>query len=220
MTEGAPGERANRANRASGTSRAGRASRAGRRPGQPDTRAMIVDAARLQFAEKGFDGTSIRAVARAAQVDSALVHHYFESKEDLMLAALALPIDPREFVPDLLSRGLDELPERLAQLFLRVWEDEAQRLPLTAMVKAAITSEGAADVLRTGWARMIVEPLAAAIGTSDGRVRAEMVASQLVGMAIARYILRIEPLASTPVTDIEPRLASTIRQALGGTGRT
>src|ERR1700739_4233560 len=68
----------------------------GRRPGNADTRQEIVEAAARVFAEKGYDGTSLRAVARAAGVDPALVHHYFDGKADLFVTAMALPFDPRE----------------------------------------------------------------------------------------------------------------------------
>jgi AcrR family transcriptional regulator len=193
-----------------------------RRPGRPsrlaasDTRAAILEAARAEFAGKGFDAASVRSVARAAGVDAALVHHYFGSKDGLMLAALALPIDPREVVPELLAGGFEGLPDRIAGLFLSVWESEETRTPLLGMVKSAVTSDNAADLLRNGWARMIVEPVAAALGTPDARLRAEVVASQLLGMAMARYVIGLEPIASTPAEALRPRLAATIRVALAG----
>ncbi|MGH3507957.1 MAG: TetR family transcriptional regulator [Nocardioidaceae bacterium] len=194
-----------------------------RRPGRPrreqdrpDTRDAILAAARDEFAAKGFDAASMRAVARAADVDPALVYHYFGSKEGLMLAALSLPIDPREVVPRMLADGFEGLPERIADLFLSLWESEGTRTPLVAMVRSAATSENAADLLRSGWARMIVEPVAAALSTPDARLRAEMVASQLLGLAMARYVIRIEPLASAAPSDVVPRLAGTIRTALAG----
>jgi AcrR family transcriptional regulator len=194
-----------------------------RRPGRPrregdgpDTRDAILAAARDEFAAKGFDAASMRAVARGAEVDPALVYHYFGSKEGLMLAALALPIDPREVVPRMLAEGLEGLPERIAQLFVTIWESEETRTPLLAMVRSATTSENAADLLRSGWARMIIEPVATALGTPDARLRAEMVASQLLGLAMTRYVIRIEPLASAAAADVVPRLATTIRAALAG----
>ena len=194
-----------------------------RRPGRPrrerdlpDTRDAILAAARDEFAAKGFELASMRAVARSAEVDPALVYHYFGSKEGLMLAALALPIDPREVVPRMLADGVEGLPDRIASLFLSVWESEDTRTPLMAMVRSAATSENAADLLRSGWARMIVEPVAAALGSPDARLRAEMVASQLLGLAMTRYVIRIEPLASADPSDVVPRLAGTIRTALAG----
>ena len=87
--------------------RAGRAPRRGRRPGAPDTRAAVLEAARSAFADKGFAGTTIRSVAAAAGVDAALVHHYFGTKDDLFLAAMELPVDPREVIGPALSGGPD-----------------------------------------------------------------------------------------------------------------
>ena len=96
---------------------------AGRRPGGPDTRGQILAAARKSFADKGFGGTTIRAVAAEAGVDPALVHHYFGSKDDLFLAALEIPVDPRALVPAVFEAGVDGGGERLLRLFLSVWDD-------------------------------------------------------------------------------------------------
>ncbi len=185
-----------------------------RHPDQPDTRAAILEAARAEFAVKGFEGASLRAVARGAGVDASLVHHYFGTKEGLMIAALELPFDPRELVPQMLADGVDSLPDRLARQFVTIWESEDERRPMLALIKAAVTSEAAADVVRTGWAQMIVEPLAIAMDTPDARLRAELVASQLVGLAMLRYVIAVEPLASADPEDVIARLAVTIRAAL------
>src|SRR3954462_6156130 len=107
-----------------------RAPRRGRRPGAPDTRATILDAARSAFAESGFAGTSVRAVAAAAGVDAALVHHYFGTKDDLFLAALELRIDPRVAILPVVEGGVDGAGERIMRLFLSVWDDDETRLPL------------------------------------------------------------------------------------------
>src|ERR687890_2439282 len=100
-----------------------RAPRRGRRPGAPDTRATILDAARTAFAQKGFAGTTIRAVATAAGVDAALVHHYFGTKDDLFLAALELPVDPRVALAPAIAAGPDGAGERMLRVFLSVWDD-------------------------------------------------------------------------------------------------
>src|SRR5512140_313481 len=101
------------------------APRRGRRPGAPDTRAAILDAARSAFAEKGFGGTTIRGVAAEAGVDAALVHHYFGTKDDLFVAALELPVDPRQAIAPALVDGPDGAGERLLRVFLGVWGDPA-----------------------------------------------------------------------------------------------
>jgi AcrR family transcriptional regulator len=98
--------------------------RRGRRPGSPDTRAAILVEARALFAAKGYAGTSVRAVATAAGVDAALVHHYFGTKDDLFLAALRAPLDPREVLAPVAAAGVDGAGERLVRIFLSVWDDE------------------------------------------------------------------------------------------------
>src|SRR4051812_39471436 len=100
-----------------------RAPRRGRRPGAPDTRATILDAARSAFAESGFAGTTVRGVAAAAGVDAALVHHYFGTKDDLFLAAMELPVDPRGVIAPAVAGGIDGAGERLLRAFLSLWGD-------------------------------------------------------------------------------------------------
>src|SRR5918912_3213202 len=95
----------------------------GRRPGAPDTRATILDAARALFAERGFAGTTIRGVASAAGVDAALVHHYFGTKDDLFLAAMELPVDPRRVLAPALTGDVGAAGERLLRAFLSMWDD-------------------------------------------------------------------------------------------------
>ena len=97
--------------------------RRGRRPGSPDTRAAILAEARTRFAAQGYAGTSVRAVAAAAGVDAALVHHYFGTKDDLFLAALELPVDPRRLVAPVVAGGPAGAAERFLDVFLSAWDD-------------------------------------------------------------------------------------------------
>ncbi|HEX2288832.1 MAG TPA: helix-turn-helix domain-containing protein, partial [Pseudonocardiaceae bacterium] len=96
--------------------------RSGRRPGNQDTRQSILDAARAMFAERGFDGASIRAIATEAKVDPALVHHYFGTKDKLFLESMNMPLNPAELVPKALSGPREEVGERLVRLVLSVWD--------------------------------------------------------------------------------------------------
>src|SRR6266545_3836915 len=96
--------------------------RTGRRPGNQDTREAILAAARATFADRGYDRASIRAIATSAGVDPALVHHYFGTKEELFLATVNAPIDPREVIPEILAGSRDEIGERLVRMFVRVWD--------------------------------------------------------------------------------------------------
>lgn len=190
------------------------APRRGRRPGAPDTRAAILAAARELFAAQGYAGTSVRSIAAAAGVDASLVHHYFGAKDDLFLAALELRVDPRVVVPPVFEGGLDGAGERLMRLFVSVWDDEEKRLPLLGLVRGALDS-GGQQLVRDGFLRMVLEPLAAGLGVDDER-RMLLVASQLMGVVLLRYLLAVEPLASLPADELVALYAPTLQRYLSG----
>ena len=190
--------------------------RPGRRPGNPDTRAGVLAAAKAEFAGKGFDRTTIRGVARSAGVDPALVHHYFGSKDDLFLAAMEIPFDPREAIPALAEGGIAGLGERIVGLFVGVWDVEANRLPLLGLVRAAMSTEDAASLLRSGLARMVMDTVAELLSDPDALLRSRLVASQLIGLAVARYLLELEPLASLPPAEVVTAVGPTLQRYLDG----
>lgn len=191
-------------------------SRSGRRPGRPDTRALILKAAKDEFASKGFDRATLRSIAAAAGVDAALVHHYFGSKDDLLLAALKVPFDPRQVLPELTGLGVEGLGLRIAERFVSIWDTEEQRLPLVALIRTSVSSEEASAVLRDGLVRMILEPITAEIGAPGALLRAQFVASQLLGLAVARYVLRLEPLASAPAEVVVAVIGATLQRYVDG----
>jgi AcrR family transcriptional regulator len=188
----------------------------GRRPGGPDTRGEILAAARESFAHKGFGGTTMRAVAAAAGVDASLVHHYFGSKDDLFLAALEVPVDPRGIVPMVFAVGVDGAGERLLRVFLSVWEDPEARLPLVAQVRASLGEQGPVNLLREGMLRMIFGPLRSQLAGEDADQRAQLVASQLIGLAVGRYLLCLEPLASMTPDELVAWVAPNLQRYLDG----
>lgn len=175
----------------------------GRRPGAPDTRAAIVDAARPLFAEHGFSGTSMRKVAAGAGVDPALVHHYFDSKEELFLAALAVPFDPRVLLASVAEEGPDGAGDRLATTLLAIWDDEANRLPLLAIARGVL-EPGGSRLVKDGFLGIVVVPLVRGLGVDQPERRAALVASQVVGLVLARYVLELEPLASADAATLVP----------------
>lgn len=189
------------------------APRRGRRPGAPDTRAAILDAARARFAEHGFARTSVRAVAGDAGVDAALVHHYFGTKDDLFVAALELRVDPREVLPQVLSGGLDGVGERLLRLFFTVWEDDETRVPLLALVRGAL-DPGGQRFVRDGFVRMVLAPIGSTLDLDQTDRRITLVASQLLGIVVARYLVALEPLASAPVDELVATYAPTLQRYL------
>jgi AcrR family transcriptional regulator len=169
--------------------------RTGRRPGITATRERILAAARERFADAGWDGTTIRAIAAEAAVDPALVLHYFGSKEGVFRAAIEFPLDPATVVPRLLAPGLDGLGERMVRFFIDVWDSPDGR-PLLSVIRSAVTSEQAAQLLREFISREMLGRVAAVLEVDQPRLRASLAGSQLVGLAMIRYVVKLEPIAS------------------------
>ena len=187
---------------------------AGRRPGSPDTRGQIVAAARQEFATNGFDKTSMRAVARSAGVDPALVHHYFAGKEDLFLAAMELPFDPRTVLPPVLQGPTDGVGERLVRAVLGLWDDPALRPRLLSVLRSAVASEQSAHLLRDGFLRMVIEQITALPGVTDPRRRGALAGSQIVGLLLVRYVVELEPVAAMPADDVARLVGPTVERYL------
>lgn len=191
-----------------------RASR-GRRPGAPDTRAEVLAAARASFAEKGFRGTTIRAVAASAGVDPALVHHYFGSKDDLFLAALQMPVDPREVLGPVVALGPDGAGERLLRTFLSVWDDPETQGQLLAVVRSVLSADGA-TLLQEGFIPVVVGPVLAQLVADRPDDRIPLVASQVIGLIVTRYLLALPPMAQMPAEDVVARVGPVIQHYLTG----
>ena len=194
-------------------------SAARRGPGRPagggDRRAAILDAAREQFAEKGYDGASVRGIARRADVDPALVHHYFGSKEQVFVAAMELPFEPAELLPQVLDGDPEGLGERLVRLFLRIWADPDFRTPMLGMLRSALTGEQGAAMLREFVGSALLARIAEAAGPVD-RLRLEAAAAQMVGVVLLRHVVRMEPLASATEDEIVAVVAPTLQRYLVG----
>jgi AcrR family transcriptional regulator len=188
----------------------------GRRPGGPDTRGQILAAARRSFADRGFGATTIRGVAGEAGVDPALVHHYFGGKDDLFLAALDIPVDPRGLVPTVFADGVEGAGERLMRLFLSVWDDPVTRLPLIALVRASLAQEAPESLLQQGILRLVLDPMRAALPPAEADRRVQLVGSQMVGLVVTRYLLALEPLASMPADEVVAWVAPNLQRYLDG----
>jgi AcrR family transcriptional regulator len=169
--------------------------RRGRRPGASGTREAIAEAARRCFGEAGYDRAGIRDVAQLAGVDPALVMHYFGSKQKLFVSVMALPYEPEEVLPALVRNGDGAVGERLARFIVGVLERPEQRMVLVGMVRAAAAEPDIADLVRELVSARIVAGIAAGLDVPDADARASLVASQIVGLIMARYVIRIEPLA-------------------------
>jgi AcrR family transcriptional regulator len=190
--------------------------RTGRRPGRSGTREAILEAARGAFARGGYDRATIRDIAAAAGVDPALVHHYFADKEGLFIAAMELPLDPERILAAVTGGDPQRTGERIASLLLLLWDNTETRNPLLALVRSAVSNEEAARMLREFVAAAIFTRVAKELGVPDAPLRASLVASQIIGLAIGRYIVRIEPLASAPRQTLVAAIAPTIQRYLTG----
>jgi AcrR family transcriptional regulator len=190
--------------------------RTGRRPGVSGTREAILDAARRAFAEQGYQQATIRGVAELAGVDPALVHHYFGTKQDLFVAAIEFPLNPIGQLMAVLAEEPDQVGRRIVEVFLSVWDHAADRSPLLALIRSAVGDERAAAMLREFITEEILGQLARRLGSPDAELRATLVGSQLIGLAMARYIVRIEPLASTPAPEIVAAVGPTLQRYLTG----
>jgi AcrR family transcriptional regulator len=189
--------------------------RRGRRPGAPDTRAAILEAARELFGAQGFSGTTIRAVATSAGVDAALVHHYFGSKDDLFLAALDIPVDPREVIAPVVAGGPDGAAERFLTVFLSVWDDPGVRPSLLAVARA-VMDPASQRLLSDGFLPVVIEPVGVALGLDRPELRMPLVASQVIGLILMRYVLEVEPIASMPSDTVVATYAPTLQRYLTG----
>jgi AcrR family transcriptional regulator len=200
------------------------AAAAGRRPGNVDTKGEIIEAAKRVFAAKGYDGASLRAVAREADVDPALVHHYFDGKASLFVAAMALPFDPRVVPmhepPDAATSPTAISPGTMViNGFLSMWDHaEGTGSSFASCVAGMASSTNVADAMREFVAERIWERTPVNEGESDDmtRQRRALVSSQLMGLAFIRYILRVPPISTTTPEEIARWAGPTLDRYLVG----
>ena len=190
--------------------------RPGRPAGNSDSRERILASARELFAHNGIDRTSIRAIAAKAGVDSALVHHYFGTKQDLFAAAIHLPIDPMIVIQQMREVPIEELGVRLPSILLPLWDSELGA-GLIATLRSLISGD------EVGLARSFLqEIIGGALGSrvddppGTGQIRTQFVASQLMGVVMARYIVKIEPFASLSTEQIVQTIAPNLQRYLTG----
>jgi AcrR family transcriptional regulator len=190
--------------------------RPGRPPGSSDTRERILTSARELFARNGIGNTSIRAVAAGAGVDSALVHHYFGTKEKLFAAAINVDVDPAKILGPLRTAPVEDLGRILPALILAMWDSEAGA-GLMATLRSVLAGEQI-GIFRSFLRDVVVTELAGRVDEPPGTgvIRAEFVATQILGIAMARHILELEPMASLPVAQIVDTIAPNLQRYLTG----
>jgi AcrR family transcriptional regulator len=186
----------------------------GRRPGSPDTRERIREAARVRFLADGYQAVSLRAIASEAGVDVALVSYYFGSKQGLFAATMALPMNPADIFQEVLKGDLKSLPERGLRALLAVWDAEETGAPLRTMAATAVSDPEVTRLLRELVSRELVDQLAEKLGDPNGRERAAAFVAQMAGVIFSRYLLQLEPIASMPADDVVRHVAPSLKAAL------
>lgn len=192
------------------------AGRRGRRPGSGDTRGRVLDSARAIFAERGFDGTTIRDVAGRAEVDPALVHHYFGTKQRLFVAAMEFPIEIRTVMPAIAAGSPDQIGDRIIAAFVGLWDRPEVRPTLLGVARSATTDPVAAAMFRGVLVDGPLQAIAGLLGTPDAAMRATLVGSQLIGLAMVRYVAELEPIASMRADELAPLIGPTLTRYLLG----
>ncbi|MDQ0644331.1 TetR/AcrR family transcriptional regulator [Microbacterium murale] len=188
--------------------------RRGRPRGETDSRERIISAAVDEFGEHGYDGATIRAIATRAGVDSALVHHYFGTKADLFAAAMGMPIRPDIAIPEILAGPRGEVGERIVRFVLEAFEQPEVRRRGVALMRAAVGSKLTTPVLAGFLSRELLGRIARGIDADDAPLRATLAASQIAGLLMARYVLKLAPIADTGIDDLVARIGPTVQRYL------
>ena len=189
-------------------------SRTGRRPGTPDTREAILAVARRRFATRGYEATSLRGIAADAKVDPALLIHYFGTKEGLFIAATGLPARLPELFAGLDGASRHESAEALVRGYLAVVDSDQSRNAILALVRSAVSNEKAATMMREFLTAELLSVIARWTQAPDAPLRASLVAAQLVGIAMLRHVVRVDPLVKASPDEIVALVAPVIEQYL------
>jgi len=189
-------------------------SRTGRRPGTPDTRDAILAVARRRFATRGYDATSLRGIATEANVDPALVIHYFGTKEGLFVAATGLPVGLSELFANVAALPLHDCVQALVRGYLQLVDSDKSRNAILALVRSAVSNDKAAAMLREFLTAELLPVIARLTGHPDAHLRASLVAAQLIGIATLRHVIRLEPLVRASPDEIVTLATPAIEQYL------
>lgn len=190
--------------------------RRGRRPGPGTTRDDIVVAARHAFAERGFEGATIRSIASDAGVDPATIYHFFANKDELLAAAVQLPMDPASMLGSVGAGDASETARRILATVLEVWDDELVREQLVALVRVATTRHDVGAVAQQMFEQQIISAIAALIDLPDARLRAGLIASQIAGLLLLRHVMGVAPIATMNADDVVASMAPTVERYLAG----
>ncbi|MFE3027391.1 TetR/AcrR family transcriptional regulator [Nocardia tengchongensis] len=192
--------------------RAGRGPR-GERGAQAD---RILTAARKSFAERGYNATSLRSVAQAADVDPTLVNYYFSNKTGLLKAALEPPAAFGEAIAEAARVPLEERGRAFLEAALRMWEDPATAEVLRSIILAASHEPVAMERLRSVFSALVLQVVSASLPHDEAELRADLVSTQIVGLAMTRYVWAINRIADIPAEQVIRLIAPTVQHYLTG----
>jgi len=189
----------------------------GRRPlGSPDARRAVLDAARELFAERGFERTTMRAVAARAGVDPALIYHYFGDKDGLLFAALQPPEDAAIVFAGLASAA-DRTGEELARRLIGLWEERPEiREQMAAILRTGLSHDRAGRLLRDILSSFILAALGDVLAKDRRELRVALIGSQVGGLMLARYILQVPGAAAASPEDLVQAVGPTLQRYLTG----
>jgi AcrR family transcriptional regulator len=187
------------------------------RGGETGARERILASAVEEFAEQGYEGATIRGIAARADVDSALVHHYFGTKADLFAEVIGAPMRPDVDVRQLLAGPRDELGEHLVRYVLEMWERPEVRKRGVVLLRQALGNHLATPLMAGFLSRELIGRIAAELGTPDAELRATLVASQIAGLLITRHVLKLPAMAAASVDDLVGWAGPNVQRYLTGT---
>jgi AcrR family transcriptional regulator len=186
--------------------------RSGPAPGHTESRRTILDCARVAFGANGYAGTSLRGVAREAQVDPSLIVHFFGSKAGLFGAAVESTFESIQLAAQVIDVAPAEIGRFVSGAFLANWDQDERRFPIVSLISAALADDGAAQILREFMTTQVTLPVMTHLGTDQPELRAALLSSQLLGLGLARYALAFDALAEAPTEQLMAWLAETVQR--------
>lgn len=190
--------------------------RRGRRPAGQDTRALVLASAREEFLERGYDAVSLRSVARRAGVDPGTVRHWFGDKAHLFTATLGLAdVDPAAIVREVADGPVDGLGERLVGAVVAVWDSEYGKTA-RLVIPAVLSDPSLRRLMPQFLGAELLGPIVRRLGVEDARLRTSLVASQMAGLLMTRYLVPIEPVASLSSDELAALVGPNLQRYLVG----
>lgn len=189
--------------------------RRGRRQGEPVSRDVVLDAAKRRFAEDGYEKTTLRAIAKDAGVDASMVLYLFGSKDELFRESIRLILDPDLLVTAMAAGEADGIGARLVTVYLQIWENPTSGASMAAMLSSALSNPDASNAFHEFMREYVLTAVSSVIGVGDeARLRALLAATNLIGTAVLRYILKVSPMADLSADEVRTLIAPSVQRYL------